>query len=182
MAYDLTWAGSREQIVTVGELLPWSLALVQPPVPGGANLPCPGVAGNRPHCAGACMWPQVLGECQPAWQGAVGSASPTTPPTASSSGAPVQGGSAAGSLPAAPCQLGPTQQARLAGCLWGGVQLPGICGMGLGRLQGQASWRCFGFAGGLDRSWRLDCLDLRGSLPGLLPHWTHYLPIAPGAP
>lgn len=32
-------------------------------------------------------------------------------------GAPVQGGSAARSLPAAPCQLGPTQQARLAGWL-----------------------------------------------------------------
>lgn len=56
---------------------------------------------------------------------------PPAPPTPSSSRAPALGGPASRSLPAAPCQRGPTPQARLSGCLSGGVQLPGIRGTGL---------------------------------------------------
>lgn len=50
----------------------------------------------------------------------MGSASPASPTLSLLLGAPVQGGSAARSLLQLPaCQLGPTQQARLAACLWG---------------------------------------------------------------
>lgn len=104
--------GSRQLIVV--ELLPWTLALARPSALRGAHLPYPGTAGNRPHCAWACMWPRG----QPAWEGAVESGFPSSPapPTPPFSGAPVQGGPASLSLPAAPCQLGPTQQAWLSGC------------------------------------------------------------------
>lgn len=149
---------------------------MQLPVPRGADLPCPGAAGNRPRCAWACMWPQVLGECQPAWEGAVGSASPASPTYNLLLGAPVEGGSAARSLAPSlqlPVSWAPHSRPGWLAAFQGGVQLPGIRGMGLGRLEGQASWRCFGFDSGLDCSWRLDCLDLTGSLPWLLPRWTH---------
>lgn len=82
---------------------------------------------EQPWCVWACMWPQVHGECWPAGRGATGSLSPASPTYTLllGGGGAVQSGLASRSFPAAPCQLGPTQQAGLSGCHSRGVQLPG---------------------------------------------------------
>lgn len=98
---------------------------------------------------------------------------PPAPPTTSSSGPLLRVAQPLAPSLQLPVSWAPHSRPGWLAAFQGGVQLPGIRGMGLGRLEGQASWRCFGFDSGLDCSWRLDCLDLTGSLPWLLPRWTH---------
>lgn len=159
--------GSRQLIV--GELLLWSLALAQPSVLRGADLPCPGPAcGHKSTCRSASYQGGSCGKCF--------SCQPHLRP--SSSGAPVQGGPTSCSLPAAPCQLGPTQQALLSGCLSAGSPAAWDPWDGLGRHSQPVQAQALGprvtevlrFG-----KWPWSCLeapgssDLSGSLPGAGP-------------